>query len=156
MATDTPKNAAPLRTTGETVTVGCKLPNGLNLGHDVHGPDAPVVILNGANHPNAIAGTGLTHGIDKAGFEKWLKDHGGPDGIPAIRHGLIFAYDKPGQAVSAAKERKKTKTGFEGLDPDKPAADLKPDDGQDKRNAEAAAAAAEREETAERAAASLP
>lgn len=138
---------APILSTGETVTVGCKLPNGLNLGH-LHGEDKPIVILNGANHPNAIMSVGMTHGVDKAAFLNWMEEHGGTHGIPAVAKGHVFHYDKAGAAIGKAKEMAAEKTGMEGLDPDVPANNIEPDDGQKKRNAEAAGKNAEREELA--------
>ncbi|CUJ66514.1 hypothetical protein NAT65_26045 [Achromobacter xylosoxidans] len=96
-----------------TVTVACKLPNGLIL--DIPGAKEPVV-LNGANHPDAIAGHGLTE-VPADFWEAWTKLY--PDFQP-LKKELIFAQGGERSAISKAKERKGEKSGLEGLDPDKP------------------------------------
>lgn len=95
-----------------TVTVACKLPNGVIL--DI--PGAPSVTLNGANHPEAIAGHGLTE-VDAEFWAAWTKLY--PDFQP-LKKELIFAQGGERSAISKAKERKGEKSGLEGLDPDKP------------------------------------
>lgn len=95
-----------------TVTVACKLPNGLIL--DI--PGAKSITLMGSNHPDAIAGHGLTE-VDAAFWEAWTKLY--PDFQP-LKKELIFAQSGERSAVSKAKERKGEKSGLEGLDPDKP------------------------------------
>ena len=95
-----------------TVTVACKLPNGLIL--DI--PGAPSVTLKGANHPEAIAGHGLTE-VAADFWEAWTKLY--PDFQP-LKKELIFAQGGERSAISKAKERKGEKSGLEGLDPDKP------------------------------------
>jgi hypothetical protein len=106
-------------TTGATVTIACKLPNGLNLGH-IHGDEKPHVILRGSNHPLAIGGYGLTHGISKDAWEKWKTQHAF---LPALQNGLIFEHDKPGSARSMAAEMAEVQSGLEPLNGDNPAAD---------------------------------
>lgn len=96
-----------------TVTVACKLPNGLIL--DIPGAKEPV-LLNGANHPDAIAGHGLTE-VPADFWEAWTKQY--PDFQP-LKKELIFAQGGERSAISKAKERKGEKSGLEGLDPDKP------------------------------------
>ncbi|MGZ9981548.1 hypothetical protein ACXXCT_08770 [Bordetella bronchiseptica] len=95
-----------------TVIVACKLPNGMIL--DI--PGAKSVTLNGANHPEAIAGHGFTE-VDAAFWDAWTKLY--PDFQP-LKKELIFAQGGERSATSKAKERKGEKTGLEGLDPDKP------------------------------------
>ncbi|MCG2596566.1 hypothetical protein [Achromobacter insuavis] len=95
-----------------TVTVACKLPNGLIL--DI--PGAPSITLRGANHPEAIAGHGLTE-VPADFWDAWTKLY--PDFQP-LKQELIFAQGSERGAVAKAKERKNEKTGLEGLDPKDP------------------------------------
>lgn len=95
-----------------TVTVGCKLPHGIHL--DIGDKR---VTLNGAHSAAIIGGHGITENVDKDHFEAWMimyKDH------PAVKAGYIFAHDKANNTAAQAKERAKEKTGFEGLNPEKP------------------------------------
>lgn len=137
-------------TTGTTVTVACKLPNGLNLGK-LHGADQPDVILRGTNHHLAVGGYGLTHGVDADAFAKWLKDH---SFMHAVKNNLIFAHEKPAGARAMAGEMADVKSGLEPLNGDNPGLDdrvageqdVEPTDDQKKANDKAKA---EREETLE-------
>ncbi len=95
-----------------TVTIACKLPNGLIL--DI--PGAPSITLNGANHPDAIAGHGFTD-VPADFWEAWTKLYAD---FQPLKKELIFAQGSERSAVSKAKERKGEKSGLEGLDPDKP------------------------------------
>lgn len=99
-----------------TVTVACKLPNGLIL--DI--PGAPSVTLKGSSHPDAIAGHGLTE-VDAGFWDAWTKLY--PDFQP-LKKELIFAQGGERSAISKAKERKGEKSGLEGLDPEKPGKNL--------------------------------
>ena len=109
-----------------TVTVACKLPNGLVL--DIPGAKAPVV-LNGANHPEAIAGHGLTE-VDADFWAAWTKLYS--DFQPLTKE-MIFAQGSERSAAAKAKERKDEKSGLEGLDPEKPAAGIKPENYEGKK-----------------------
>lgn len=103
----------------QTVTVGCKLPNGLHM--DLRGDGGELVkriTLNGANNSEVIGGYGITHNIDKDAFEEWKLRNAD---FPPLKKGLIFAYDKPATVASQAKEQAELKSGFEGMDPEKPA-----------------------------------
>lgn len=102
-----------------TVTVGCKLPNGLVIELDEQR-----VVLNGANSSAIIGGFGMTE-VNKALFDAWLAKH--KDYEP-VKQGLIFAQEKPANAQAEAKDKAKLKSGFEGLDPKKPAEGIEPMD----------------------------
>ncbi|MHB8283957.1 MAG: hypothetical protein ACYDD1_04705 [Caulobacteraceae bacterium] len=106
------------------VTVACKLPHGLNLGPFVEG--GPDVVLNGylAGDKRSVGGFGLTPNVDKDGFEKWLNDH---KGFTPVTKGLIFTNDREAMVLSEASEKAGLKSGFEGVDPDKPAQGIEPD-----------------------------
>lgn len=96
-----------------TVTVGCKLPHGIHMDLD-----GKRVTLNGSNSSNVIGGHGITENVDKEFFDKWVAQR---KDSPMVKNGLVFAHERSGNAQAEAKEKAKTKTGFEGLDQDKPA-----------------------------------
>lgn len=98
----------------DTVTVGCLLPNGIEV--EINGQP---ILLKGAN-TSVIAGIpgtyGLTEGVDKDGFEKFMKDYAS---LPFIKNGAIFAQSTPAKADAAAQEKVgEVKTGLEGLNQD--------------------------------------
>lgn len=109
-----------------TVTVACKLPNGLIL--DIPGAKEPV-LLRGANHPEAIAGHGLTD-VPTEFWEAWTKLYAD---FQPLKKEMIFAQGSERSAASKAKERKDEKSGLEGLDPEKPAAGIKPENYEGKK-----------------------
>lgn len=92
-----------------TVTVGCKLPNGiiLEVGEKRQ-------LINGANASAVIGGYGLTENVDKEFFDKWMADHAD---LKFVKAELIFANDKTNNTVAQAKEHADEESGFEGVDP---------------------------------------
>lgn len=136
---------------GETVTVACKLPNGLALrvfnmvDKDEHVMGGGVktvkvaqeiadrVILNGWSHPQnhgsvhqIEGGFALTPGVDKQFWDKWLEQNKESD---VVRNGLVFAHANTNSAASASRERKDVRSGMERLDPAKlPMKGIKTDD----------------------------
>lgn len=119
---------------GATVSVACKLPHGLHIqlrktttkrDGEVSEGFGPVVTLKGANDRDAVAGHGITHGVDKELFEAWLKQEAEQ---PFIKNKLVFAQERENSAVAQAKEQEKNITGFEGIDPAKPGEGIKPED----------------------------
>ncbi|MDE2442352.1 MAG: hypothetical protein KGP14_15150 [Betaproteobacteria bacterium] len=100
-----------------TLTVACKLPNGLKLTHkDV------TVELAGSN--GADGAFGLTPGVDADWFNDWLATDG-KDFAP-VTSGVLFAQPTPDKAVDAAKERADVKTGQEPIDPANPGDKIAP------------------------------
>ena len=106
----------------ETIVVGCKLPNGLVVEQGGY-----TVTLNGANSSNVIGGYGLTEGVDKDAFEKWLEVH---KNQLYVKNELVFAQAKANSAQSKANENASVKTGLEGLPQDKPAPGIEKADGK--------------------------
>lgn len=108
------------------VAIGCKLPTGLNfLGAD----GKTRILLNGTNTSAVIGGHGITM-IDEAEAAVFFATHAD---MEAVKNGHIFKHgnsDKVENIDAIAREMKDEKTGFEGLDPHKPAPGLKPADGQ--------------------------
>lgn len=102
---------AKLQDTKEkTVTVGCKLPNGviLELGNQS-------VQINGANSSGVIGGHGITHDVDAEFFSAWIDAHSDRD---MVKNGFIFAHGKPADTKAQAKEQKDNATGLEAVNPD--------------------------------------
>lgn len=103
----------------ETLTVGCKLPNGLIVEQDGY-----TVQLNGGNSANIVGGYGLTEGVDKDSFEKWLSIH---KDQPYVKNELVFAQAKANSAAAKAVENAEVKSGLEGLSQEKPMAGIEVD-----------------------------
>jgi hypothetical protein len=106
----------------ETLTVGCKLPIGLVLEQGGY-----KVELNGSSSSLVVGGYGLTEGVDKDAFEKWLAAH---KEQPYVKKELIFAQAKLNSAQSKASENSGVKSGLEGLPQDKPAPGIEKSDGK--------------------------
>ena len=106
----------------ETIVVGCKLPNGLVVEQEGY-----TVTLKGANSSNVVGGYGLTEGVDKDAFEKWMEVH---KNQPYVKNELVFAQAKANSAQSKANENASVKSGLEGLPQDKPAPGIEKADGK--------------------------
>ncbi|MVW80182.1 hypothetical protein [Bordetella sp. 02P26C-1] len=100
-----------------TVNVACKLPHGLIIELPGH----PAVELAGANSRSAVAGFGMTK-VDKEFFDRWAKAYAD---FPPVKRGLIFAQEREESARKEAAEKEKEKSGFEGIDPERPAPGIK-------------------------------
>jgi hypothetical protein len=97
-----------------SVTVACKLPLGIIVTHK-----GKTVTFNGANHPDALVGHGLTNNVDAEWFADFVKTDGA-DFAPVVNH-LLFANTK--DTVGEAEEKagdKSIKTGLEPIDPENP------------------------------------
>lgn len=101
-----------------TVTVGCKLPNGLIINT----PEGKQVTLNGANSSVIEGGYGLTENVDKDTFDWFVATYAD---APFIKNELVFAQENSRSAKAKAKENEGLTTGLEGLDPEKPAPGIK-------------------------------
>lgn len=98
------------------VTVGCKIVNGVILAHQ-----GKRVTLAGAKSSRIIGGYGMTE-VDKDFFDAWCNANADS---AMLSGNLIFAQDKPRDADAQAKEQASVKTGFEPIDPHKPAPGVK-------------------------------
>ena len=126
---------------GTTVTVCCKLPNGMRLR--VYGfgerhepvlgggtravrqafPMGDEVVIAGWSHPQnrapenqIVAGYAVTHGVDAQFWEQWLEQNKDAE---FVTKGLIFAHAQAQSAIDKAKDGAKIKSGLERLDPSK-------------------------------------
>lgn len=111
-----------------TVKVACKLPNGLTVDHVTKDGRAGSFTLNGANHPRAVAGFGITE-VDADLFKSWSEEH--KDFRP-LKNRLIFAHKDAEGAAEELKTDRTVKSGAEPLDPSKPAPGVEPTDAQKK------------------------
>lgn len=102
--------------TGDTLTIACKLPQGLRIVIPEQNID---IKLHGAMSPYAIGGHGMTQGVNAAqwaaveahpvhGQSRWLKNE------------VVFAMNKPEDASAKAAERQEVRAGFEPIDPKDP------------------------------------
>lgn len=126
----------------ETVTVACKMPNGVKLElvemvdrtepvmgggarrfqqarrtgqfFIVRGPAVPF-----GTPPNfpIIGGYALTHGIPKDFWDKWCSQN---KDSPLLENHIIFAHTKADSVRGMAKEHKGQLSGHEPIDPEKP------------------------------------
>lgn len=93
-----------------TITIGCKLPNGITL-------DTPVapgvsVTLKGANKELIInSGYGTTE-VDAKFWEAWKSTHAG---FQPLTSGAIFEAKSQNDAAAIAREQTERKTGLERM-----------------------------------------
>lgn len=100
--------------TGDTVTVACKLPQGLHIKLPEYKIDLK---LHGAMSPFAIGGHGMTQGVNAATWAiieevfkeaKWLTSE------------AVFSMNKAQDASDKAVDQKDHRIGFEPIDPKDP------------------------------------
>lgn len=99
-------------TKSKTVTVGCKLPNGLIL--ELNGQ---TVEINGSTSSRVIGGHGITYDVDADFFNAWLEAYADR---AMVRNGFIFAHDKAADTKAEAVDKEDNATGLEAVDPDAP------------------------------------
>ena len=95
-----------------TVTIGCKLPNGVLMSAQVGGKEVECRI-NGWNQ-NLIQGTGhgITHDVPKDLWDAWrekFKDS------KLVKGGFVFAHAQERSVKAEANEKKGNKSGTEQL-----------------------------------------
>lgn len=134
-------DAPSVRTKGSgrgTVTVACKMPNGLQLkvfkfvenripiGAGQYAIEQKAqqvgksVFLNGnavpygeaPRHP-IVGGYAMTSGIDAEFMEKWLEQYAE---LPAVKNRLIFIAEDPQYVADEAKEHRALRSGLEPID----------------------------------------
>lgn len=119
-----------------TVTIGCKLPNGLHLNVFNMVDDYEPVMGGGTrktqraqfagrvtvkgvgrrvDDPRIVAGAALTHNVDADHWARWLAANKDSD---VVKNGLIFAAAKAGEAEAQAKDHVSLKSGLEPIDPE--------------------------------------
>ena|SRR5690625_181852 len=99
-----------------TVTIGCKLANGILMSAEVNGKLVEQRI-NGWNQ-NIIQGTehGITHDVSKALWDAWREQF---KESKLVKGGFIFAHTSEKSVKAEAKEKKGNKSGTEQLTPPK-------------------------------------
>lgn len=133
------KKAGGAKTTGETVTVACKMPNGIEIRGMVeatrsvplHGGgmrdekyfkhDGRVVKIYGPAKPfgqeartRVVGGYALTDGVDAELFAQWIRDN---KELPAVQEGMIFAMSNIEDAAQESRGNARLKSGLEPLNP---------------------------------------
>ncbi|MFT9018473.1 hypothetical protein [Acetobacter malorum] len=103
--------------TPSTVTIGCKLPNGLvlSLGDTRHE-------LAGTRASAVIGGYGLTP-VPAEFWAAWSRKYAE---FPPLKNGLIFAQSTLDKATGQAREQAALRTGVEPLNPATPAPGITP------------------------------
>ena len=100
---------------GKQVVIGCKLPQGLVIRHEgVH------VTLAGSNSSKIVGGFGLTP-VDEDLAKAWLAAN---QNYAPVKRGLIFIQANEARASAEATEKQDLTNGFEGVNQEKPAADV--------------------------------
>lgn len=74
----------------------------------------PAHAQNEGPRHQVVGGFALTYGVPKDLWDEWRRQNGD---LPAVKNGLILAYETPDKAMDAAKERKGIKTGLERINP---------------------------------------
>lgn len=139
-----------LTTTGDTVVVACKQPNGLilrvfdwveyeepNSGgktkkiarqsveageYEIHGNAIDMAALQrGEVNHRIVGGYGITHGIPKDFWDRWLEEN---KDSRIVKNGLVLAWPTEQGAVDESRNREKLRSGLEPIDPDRPPRDV--------------------------------
>jgi hypothetical protein len=139
------KNAPPMGRA--TVTVACKLPNGLTLhvfeestvreqmfgggtrevqqwfrseeAYTLAGSAMSLdMMMSGDSRAMVVGGYALTSNIPTEFWEKWLEQN---KHAPYVKGGFIFAHKSEASVRDQARDGAKLRTGMEPVDPDDPA-----------------------------------
>lgn len=113
MATRNPRARAEKDAPG-TLTVACKLPNGLHI--QVPGTKIDIK-LHGAHSAFAVGGHGMTRGVNP---QEWARVEEFFAGAKWLKNELVFAMKSPKSAADKAEDMAENVTGFEPVDPDEP------------------------------------
>ena len=138
---DKPTGDQPRKTGTDTVTVICKIPQGIILQlHELrkvrevapqgyreveqYFPVEEPIEINGPAHgqnegPRHLAynGFAVTTGVPKDIWDRWMEETG--KHLPAVKNGLLQAFSDKPHAADAAKENRAAKTGLERINPNK-------------------------------------
>lgn len=104
-----------------TVIIGCKLPHGITL----HGTAGQEIHINGVNTSLVAGGFGLTN-VDESEAAYLFAQY---DDFAPFKSKAIFSYgtDSVADVAAMASELADIQTGFEGMNPDKPAPNMAPE-----------------------------
>jgi hypothetical protein len=130
------------KSSSNTVTVACKIPNGLILqlqrieefdipvlgggkstekryiphGNRVHINGPAKALFGVSDHRLRVSGGyALTHNVDKDFFDAWLEQNAELD---LVRKKMIFCHEKADYADRKAEDQAEIKSGLEPIDPD--------------------------------------
>lgn len=105
-----------------TITVGCKMPNGIKLPAMPGSPDGfDPPVLNGAyTNPSFDERVGMldsiAYGKTEVDADYWAAFSERFKNWPPLKRGIIFAASKPADMKAKAKDAEAVKTGLEGAD----------------------------------------
>lgn len=93
----------------DTVVIGCKLPNGfvMQVGEIAR-------VIKGYNSSVVIGGHGITEDVPADLWAAWLKENKDRD---LVKNGFVFAHTDSRNTKSEAKEKARTKSKTEPLNP---------------------------------------
>lgn len=112
MATNATKSSAKTAAASDTVTIACKLPQGLEIAV----PNSKErVKLHGFNSPFAVAG----HGMTDVKADVWAAIEAHYAEFSWLKNEAVFAMRDKASAAAKADERMNEKAGFEPIDPSK-------------------------------------
>lgn len=107
----------PSSTGTATVSVGCKLPNGIHMDFAQPGKPLQRFTLRGSNSARVIGGYGITENVPKNYFDRWMEQN---KHHPAVENSLIFAMPNTASLKAKALEHRELQHGFEPVNPKKP------------------------------------
>jgi len=118
---------ANVKRSAKTVSIACKLPQGLTIHLD--GVREPVK-LHGANSHYNIAGHGITQNVPVETWEAIQKQHAH---ALWLKNGFVFANSSGDDLGEQADDQAKNRNGFEPIDPNAPDArgQIQPDGADD-------------------------
>ena len=118
---------ANVKRSAKTVSIACKLPQGLTI--HLNGQREPVT-LHGANSHFNIAGHGITQNVPVETWEAIQKQHAH---ALWLKNGFVFANSDGDDLQEEATDKKALKNGFEAIDPNAPdnRSIIQPDGAQD-------------------------
>jgi len=105
---------ANVKRSAKTVSIACKLPQGLTIHLD--GRREPIQ-LHGANSHYNIAGHGITQNVAVEDWEAIQKQHAH---ALWLKNGFVFANSSGDDLKEEADDKTANRNGFEPIDPNKP------------------------------------
>lgn len=117
---------ANVKRSAKTVSIACKLPQGLT----VHLKSGRVVQLHGANSHFNIAGHGITQNVPVEDWDAIQAEH---KHALWLKNGFVFANSGEADLKEEADDKADNRNGFEPIDPNKPDARslIQPEGAQD-------------------------
>ncbi len=98
-----------------TVTVSCRIPNGLVMELRAKGEDSSrKVVLRGSNKSRVPGAPGVTENVDEEFVKEWLEKN---KKLTFVKRGFVAIVKDAAEAEAVGKVTASEKTGLERLDP---------------------------------------